>query len=342
MNIKTKIVSAIALTLASAMIMSTAQADPIASAQSILTLENFKVSWTGIVDGNGAEIQVDRGDFSTFSVTSSQLTAANLTGMTGVSSNPSSSNGTSLVAESTRGTVDPAIFSIPGATTTTVFRVTDNSAGMVGNFSASASNDTGAPISGFPDSNSPVTANADLHNASYASLDTLEGSAGTSSSSTLASTFTFTSLVSGSMTFTFDVGAYIDAFLSAGAAQSAVASWNVGFTLIDTTTNTIAGFFNAGDSISNNLPGSGINEVGALNSTLNGLGEVNTVTNSFITQNLVAGNIYQLTAVQGTRTQVERVAVPEPSLLALLGIGLVGMAGVTSRKAKNASFVTYA
>ncbi len=305
----------------------TVLADPIASAESVVSFENFTINWVG------ATRQVDAAtDFTSLSVTSSQLTAANMTGMAGVSMNPSSSMGTDLVAVSTRGTVDPAITGIPGTTATTVFNVP--SLPLTGNFSASASNETGSPITNFFASASP----ADLHNASYASLDTLTGTAGTSSSSTLASTTTFVSAVGGdSLSFNFDVGAYIGAFLSTGAAQSASAGWDVTMTLIDTTLNSIAAFFTQGDTISNNDPGTGTTIAGALNSTLTG-DIVDVAAASFLSAPIIAGNVYQLTAIINTRTQVER-AVPEPGPLSLLAIALLGFAAVSRKGRKESRMV---
>jgi hypothetical protein len=326
-----------AMVLGSSLMITTAHADPVASAAAVVSFENFTINWAS----TGAQVNWATDFTGAKSVNSSQLTAANMTGMTGVSMNPSSSTGADIVSTSVRGTIDPAITGIPGTTATTVFNVP--TLPLVGNFSASASNETGAPLLNFPNSTSPVTANADLHNASYASLDSLNGTAGTSTSSVLASTVTFTSGISDFLEFNFDVGAYIGAFLSTGAAQSASASWSVSFNLKQLDCEQfvscsgyfgtdIVGTFSASDDVSNNLPGTGTTVAGVRNSTLTA-GIINLTPTSFTSLvALTAGNKYSLTSTISTRAQVERI--PEPATLALLGIGLLGF-GVMSRRTKK-------
>lgn len=314
--------SALALAILASVAAVPAQAAPVASAESVVSFQNFQISWVT------AARQVDAAtDFSTLSVTSSQLTAANMTGLPGVSDNPSSINGTDIKSRSARGTVDPVINATPAFTASQAFNVP--LLPMVGNFSISASNETGAPIKNF----FAAASNANLHNASYASLDTLDGTAGTSTSSHLASTMSFVALVGGdNLHFAFDLGKYIGAFLDAGAAQSASASWGISFSLVNTSKGLLTAFYSVGDTISNNAPGTGGTEVGSLNSTLTG-DFVDLTATSFDSGAIIAGDTYQLTAEINTRTQVERVA-PEPGVVALLGMALTALA-ITRRRQKR-------
>lgn len=327
---KTKqLVASIATVAAGVLSAGSAQALPVASAQSVVAFENFQIF------RGGTNTQIAASDFSTLSVTSSQLTAANVTGFPGATQNPASSDGSPLVASSQVGAVDPNIAAQLPATATTDFKVF--TLPFAGNFSISASNDYGSPITGF--GVSPQD-NADLHNASYASLDTLNGTAGTNSSSQLATTFVFSGY-SGVLDFKFDIGAHIAAFLSAGAAQSASASWSVSFDIVDQATNLSVGSFTRGNNVSNNAPGNGLTNLGTLNSVLNPDQTVSTTSFGFSTAALDALKTYELTATISTRAQVIRNAVPEPEVLSLLGIGLLGM-GFSSRKSQKVSSVAYA
>lgn len=321
--------SAIALAILASVAAVPAHAVPTASAAAVVSFENFQISWVGLARQVNATT-----DFTSLSVTASQLTAANMTGSAGTSMNPSTTNAAPTKALSSVGAVDASLNSAGGlGAITSSQRFNVPTLPMVGNFSLSASNDEGTPIKNFPSGN--LSTRADLHNASYASLDSMNGTAGTSTSSQLSSTQFFTSAVGGDkLRFSFELGAYVGAFLSAGAAQSASAEWSISFNLFNTTNNTLAVFQSFSDSTSNNSPGNGVTETGTLNSPIVG-GFSTTSPFFFDSGTIIAGNRYQLTATIATRTQVERQYVPEPGALALVGLALTAL-GVTRRREKRA------
>ena len=315
--------TALALAIVGSMAAVSAQAAPVASAEAVVSFENFQIFWQS--SGNQLDANVD---FSSLSATSSQEVSANLEGNAGVTVNKSSSNGSDIVAQAINGTLDAGITGFPVAANT-VFNVVDLP--MTGNFSASGSNETGSPILNF----GVATTNANLHNASYASLDSLNGTAGTGTSSQLASTMKFVladGVESDVLVLQFDLGAYIGAFLSEDAAQSASASWSVSFVLADNTAGTLVLDSAITDNRSNNEPGSGIVHTGFKNTGLTG-DKVTVVTQQLFTAPLVAGHEYELTATISTRAQVERrQSIPEPGALTLLGLGLAALGFSRRRK----------
>jgi len=333
-----KLTAVISSVLIGSMASTTAMADPVASAQSIVTVENFQLfKGAGGVDG-----QLSANDFTSLSVSSTQQTVASvgLTANGGVIS--SSSTGETTVSNAVVGTPTGNVASKVGTNNTVASPsnfVVANTFPMTGNFSASSSNDVGSPISDFF-SSAPT---AIVRNASYASLDTFEGVAGTSTNSSLSADYTFSGL-SGVMNLQFDAGAYVAAFLSATAEQFASAVYTIKFNLTEDLSTGGTGLsllaaganinalgFLLGDTASDVAPGEGATDLGLANSLVNLDGTLGTTHFSLDTVALDATSLYHLTANITTTANVERVNnVPEPESMLMLGLGLLGF--VASRK----------
>jgi hypothetical protein len=306
--------------------MTTAQAAPIASAAAVVTFTNFSINWATLDSGRRIDAATD---FASLSVTSSQQVLASMTGAGADSDFTQSFDGSSLFIDASVGTIPVAVTTFP-VTATSTFNAP--ALPLTGNFAATGSNEQGSPIDNFGVASSP----ANLHNGSYASLDSINGNAGSNTNSLLASTAFFVAAVGGdNLVFSFDLGAFIEAYLGAGAAQTAGAGWGVSITLRDLNLGLNILDVNLADTISNNAPGSGTTAYGAKNTGVTGT-VVNTVAFSAPTTSaIIAGDRYELTANITTRTNVARV-VPEPMSLSLLGIGILAL-GRMSRKAKKSS-----
>ena len=345
---KRNLASVITTILVGTFTTSVAYAEPVASAQAIVSLENFTISRDGAVLDAAT-------DFSSLSVTSNQQTGASVDGIGSTPSPTTSANdGSSLVSNSVIGALPASTFAaLMGAGNTTAapsdFIVT--SLPETGNFAVSGSNEVGAPIANFGVS---AQSDADLHNASYASLDSIAGSAGTTTRSNISSEVVFSG-IGGVLDFAFDAGTYVEAFLSAGASTNAIATFGISFNLVEQFGNGQTGFslldgatlvtpFPAGVltlggldgfSFSNEAadpePGLGLPVGAVTNSLLNLDGTLVTSAFSFSTVALNATSTYVLTGSITTSADVVRAAVPEPTALMLVGVGLLGL-GLTRKR----------
>jgi len=333
---KTKIAGVIATILASSLIAGTAQAAPQASAESIVKITNFVISHdaaTPIVGGQ----QVQASEFDTLTVTSTEKVQASVGAVSDAPVQSSTNVGANLASNATVGTITPANIDVVNNTTTQSPLLAASTSLPIpgGNFAASKANDFGAPIAGFGQATADQ---ATLYNASYAALDNQNGTAGTSSNSGLTAKFSFSG-INGVLDFNFNVGAYIAAFLSNPDSVTAKSAYSISFTLerdsdgvsfLDATSNAninaLSGVYSVSNNVSDNAPGTGLIKVKSLgNLPLNGDFSLATIAQSFKTLSLLASDTYNLTATITTDANVELNTVPEPEILALLGIGLLGM-----------------
>ncbi|WP_446810222.1 EDSAP-1 family PEP-CTERM protein [Methylomonas sp. 2BW1-5-20] len=322
--------------LAGSLVASSAQAVPVASAESVVTLQNFKISYAS------TGVQVDKGDFDILTPSSTEKVQASVNATSNAPAQLDVGDASNLASSASVGTIVPANISTEilnnSAATPSIFTVTPLPI-IGGNFAASGSNEVGSPITGFP---AATASSATLYNASYASLDATTGTAGTSTNSGLTAKFSFSG-IDGALNFTFDVGAYIGAYLTSGAGVNAKSAYTITFALEDLAGNSQiilagggTGTFSLGKNLSDSTPGAGT----VLENSIAGY---NPVTGALITtalgfQTLALDHLktYNLTATITTDANVKLETVPEPQVLALLGIGLLGM-GLSSRKFPNSS-----
>lgn len=320
-----------------------AQAVPVASAQSIVAFENFKIfKADGVTQLDAAT------DFTQLTVNSSQSTNAFIGAATD-SDASADSQGATLVTQSTVGAITPASLATDFANNA-VAPVDPHVVDLPiigGNFAGTFSSEQGAPLANF----FAAAPSASLYNASYASLDATTGKAGTTSDSKLTAEVTFTPTASGVLVFSFDVGAFVQSYLTAGADQKANAGFSVTFKLnpalggaglLDSSSNP---FINAitknylyNDGVTDDAPGEGALINSAFNAVVLGDKTLTTTNQTFKTLALAAGTKYSLFAEITTSADVELKTVPEPQSLALLGIGLLGFAA-SSRKVRSQSMM---
>lgn len=226
-----------------------------------------------------------------------------------------------------------------------------NNTAVVGNYAAADQVELGSPVAGL----APYTLDAaHVGNSAYVGIADGSGSASSTSNNNLNATWSFTTGFAGFMAFDFMVDAYIQAALGPleGVGTTATASYNVSFSL------TCSGFNIADDTTFcfDSVPvpavswepdlfpsplGQGRTTISLLGPNQAGTEDLED-TGGAIHMNSVdalgfwipvnIGKELVLSARINTEADVVRAAIPEPGVLALLGLGLFGLAAGLRKK----------
>lgn len=307
--------AAIALALASLGGVSS-QVSAGALATSVVEFTNFQVFWG--VDGT----QVDYADFSTLTYAGTADVGASLASTGASGDNGASSNGSPLDLFVSEGTV-------PGTYNDNDFDQISAAGGLpAGNFAIGDSFEIGSPITSLPNATQD---NADLGNGAYVSLENPDLGSATSNNGLTAS-ITFEAPRDDFLVFQFDLATFAEAYLDLGevADSFAQASWSVTLVLEDITGGTFALDFGLTCDVSRTAPN------GSTGIPSNGLGSgdcgASGIGIQVPTANVVAGNVYELTARITTEADAQLARIPEPGVMALMGAGLLSLVGLRRRR----------
>jgi len=344
---KTKLLSAAVLAvMAGTMATSTAQAAPAASAQSVVNIDNLKIY-------AGATTASPVLDSAQINLTASQTTInteAHINSPASPGNNTQNSTGANLASSTFVG-------NLAGAGGTVNAEITGNTAAVpstftaqalpfASDFAASGANQIGIPVTNGGASqylNGATQVGDKLSSASFAGLVD-SGSAGANTRTGVTASWAFTGY-SGVLTFNFNVTATLGAYLSLNDAFSTKSSFGIVFAVNDVTNgnadviDTASNIFAAGGqysfirTVSNNNPGSGTTFGFSVPAALQN--------QTFSTLALDATHKYSLTAELTSQANVELRTVPEPGIMALLGVGLLGL-GASKRNVSKSSAMTYA
>jgi hypothetical protein len=188
----------------------------------------------------------------------------------------------------------------------------------------------GSPISNLP--NFVAAAGANVGQQASGSLSTTNAEGTANVNNGLESSFIFSLLQEGTVTFAGNVETYLEAFASAGELSPGKASAATSFT-ITITDLTLGGLvvysfapdlLNETTSVNPDGFGIDIQTCGTLVNVLGTCGVELATSFSDTTGVLIAGNLYQLSLRSNANIDIARVSAP--GTLALLGLGLMGLA----------------
>ncbi len=296
-----------------------AQADVMAS--SVVNITNFVIKGS-----NGAQLDVS--DLSFFTFTTSADTSSDFNGA-GFSNSSSSALGPINFAVDAVGPDAGAFLATYGADDSFI---KPTLAGIVGSYAAADQTESGSPVTGI----AGFAGNAQVGNASYAAvISGVNGDASSNSNNNLNSSFIFSLNQATGITFEFNADAFLQAAVTSDEQfpAFATASSQVEFTITDLTTglevfNYSPELFGAGqgNTISLNAP---LPIDIELTRTTGGSQAFSTTTGT-----LAAGTLFQLSA--RVQTNVDATRVPEPAMISLMGIGLLGMGLGRMRRRQSA------